>query len=144
MRFKQYLNQVWTWCVNHLIIVVPALVVIILIPIAIASFGKNEGEVSREFSASSPADAEELVEVSPRTEEGYIVYDMSSDVSMKKGETRTFDVPTGTKIRQYNTEGEVEFLSKKGKKYIVRAETDVSFDLVWIIKKGFENEVKPK
>lgn len=142
MKIRKLFSEAWTWCLGHLLVFVPVILVIILIPIAIATFGKDEDEVSREFSTSSPADAEELVEVPPRTEEGYIVYDMSSGIVMKKGEKRTFNVPFGTKIRRYNTTGKVTRHSTKGKDYVLEALEDVTFDLVWVVEKGFEKKVK--
>lgn len=89
------------------------------------------------------ANDEEVAEVLPRTEEGYIVYNMSSDITMKKGEKRTFNVPFGTKIRKYNTTGQVIKHSTQGKEYTLEALEDVSFDLVWVIEKGFEGKIKP-
>lgn len=78
-----------------------------------------------------------------RDDNGYIIYKTQSNLSLKKGETCTFEIPFGTRIQRHNTEGRVTKLSSKGKKYTLRAETDVTFDLTWVIEKGFENKIKP-
>lgn len=141
---KPYAQLFWSWGFNNLIVVIPVALAILLGIAAWSSFETKEKKSSSKKEDVSGETTSPEQPIASRTEDGYILYNTLFDVSMKAGETRTFEVPAGTKIRQYNTEGEVEYLSKKGKKYIVHAKSDATFDLVWVIKKGFENKVKPK
>lgn len=139
-----YTKQVWSWGFNNLIVVIPVALAILLGITAWSSFEiKERKSSSKKEDIGGETNSPERPTAS-RTDDGYIIYDVLFDVLMTSGETRTFEVPAGTKIRQYNTEGDVEYLSKKGKKYIVHAKSDATFDLVWVIKKGFEKKVKPK
>lgn len=130
-----------TWCLNNLIVVIPLGLVLILTPIAIMSFGRNEEKVAEKNAAESTIENPAPIN---KTKDGRIIYDIVPNVVMQAGETRTFTAPYGTEFHMVNLEGAVTKLSRSGKKYIIRADTNASFDLKILIEKGFEHKIKPK
>lgn len=141
---KPHVQNVWTWIINNLIVVVPVALAILLGIAAWSSFEIKEIKSSSKKEDVSGETTSPEQPTASRTDDGYILYDIQSDVKMKAGEERTFIVPFGTKIKRYNTKGKITKLSQSGKKYILHAETDATFDLKWIIKKGYEHKIKPK
>jgi len=137
------MKKIWTWCINNAIISISGVMTLVLGIIAYHSFNHedtfSETKQTEEKTQIESSDWEQYL----KTKDGYILYNVASNISMKKGEIRTFEIPFGTKIQRYNTEGRVTKLSSKGKKYTLQAETDVTFDLTWVIEKGFENKIKP-
>ncbi len=134
----------WQWCINHAIFLGTSLLFVTLLIIAIYSFTPSNTSDKR-MAKNEESIQEEQKEGFVKTEDGYIIYDAMENVTMQKGEIRTFRVPLGVQIRRKHTEGVIEKHStSRGHKYVLVAKTNATFDLVWVIEKGFEHKVKPK
>lgn len=137
-KIQRFFMEAWTWCINNAMVASSVLLAVILGIIAVSSFRSDESS-SYEENKTQSYDEKKQDET-----QAVMVYDTMHDITMQAGETRTFPVPFGTKVRRYNTSGEVVKLSTQGKNYILEAKSNASFDLVWVIEKGFEKKIKPK